>query len=165
MPTTKKKTGKVVDVAEVKEEIALVEEEANNETPTVSNDSGDQSVTINKEERTENREVVINISKADKAKAFMKKHWKKFAIGGGLIAAGVVGYKLGVRISPLKRLEIVENTVAEHIDDQINYLLANDNVGVYMEAKSSITGKVVYTVTKLVEKSELPDWALESTKF
>ena len=164
MPT-KKKTEKVVDVAEVKEEIALVDEEAKNETPAVSDDSGDQSTTDNKKEPVQDSKVDGNLSKARKAKNFVKKHWKKFAIGGGLIAAGVVGYKLGVRISEVKKIEIAQKAVADHIDSQINFLLANDNPGDYIEAKSSITGKVVYTVTKLIEKEDLPDWALKAAKF
>lgn len=162
MPT-KKKTEKVVDVAEVKEEIALVDEEAKNETPAVSDDSGDQSTTDNKKEPVQDSKVDGNLSKACKAKNFVKKHWKKFAIGGGLIAAGVVGYKLGVKISTVKRLEIAHNAIDKYMNDRIDYLIASNNDGCVTEAVSKATGETVYALTKLVDKTELPEWFLNHT--
>ena len=125
MATKTKK--KVVDIEEVKQDIALVDE-ADKEETDVTKSEGDLCTTSNTELSTENSEVECKTCKKGKIKNFLKKNWKKILTGGIAIGIGAGAYFIGKKTSELSDDDI-HNIEQEGIKDywrRINQLFKDD---------------------------------------
>ena len=149
---TKKKpaTGNVVDINEVKNDIALTEEEVkmNDEVKSDVQSEADTSTANDQKVHPENSKVESNLSKKDKAKSFLKKNWKKIAIGAGCAAVVVGGYviykKTGIKTGKAARLILHKNPT-----NLLNGILEYADDG---EVNSNFCDMTTIT------KSALPDW-------
>lgn len=60
-----------------------------------------------KETKDEVVEVVEETKEESKMKEFVKNNWKKFAVGAGVVLAGVGGFLLGSNVSDNDDLEFI----------------------------------------------------------
>lgn len=156
MPAKKKE--KVVNIEEVKEEIALVEEETKvDKTPANTINTGDESTSSTSEASAETSKVESCPCKKDKVKGFLKKHWKKIAIGTGVAAIGIGGYCIGRKLG-INSTKATKKAINAFWNRTFEYLSNSDNAVQIQEQINPATGKTLYAAVKLIDKSELPTW-------
>ena len=142
MAAKKKTVNKVVDIAMTEEETMSNENVETNVQPEAN------TGTVNDQEvHTEDCKVESDPGKKGKVKNFLKKNWKKIAIGAGCAAVAVGGYVVYKKVfdkSP--NWEIMFHTNP-----------ANSANGILTFKDFKDGSKAIFDVTSLNE-TELPDW-------
>jgi len=123
------KKAEVIDIAKdvATEDLAIAEEKEVVENADVQ-PIADVVPVVDQKESDKASEVVNNSCKENKVKIFIKKHWKKAAIGAGILGAGVLGFFIGKKVTELDDDEIAA-IGQQAIDDnwrKINQLLVDD---------------------------------------
>lgn len=142
MAAKKKTTDKVVDITTTEEETM-----SNENIETNVQSEADTSTVNDQEVHTEDSKVESDPGKKGKVKNFLKKNWKKIAIGAGCAAVAVGGYVVYKKVfdkSPNWELAFHTNP-------------ANSANGILSFKDFNDGSKVLFEVTTLKE-TELPDW-------
>ena len=142
MAAKKKTTDKVVDITTTEEETM-----SNENVETNVQSEADTSTVNDQEVHTEDSKVESDSGKKGKVKNFLKKNWKKIAIGAGCAAVAVGGYVIYKKVfdkSPNWELMFHTNP-------------ANSENGILSFKDFNDGSKVLFDITTLKE-TELPDW-------
>ena len=142
MAAKKKTTDKVVDITTTEEETM-----SNENVETNVQSEADTSTVNDQEVHTEDSKVESDPGKKGKVKNFLKKNWKKIAIGAGCAAVAVGGYVVYKKVfdkSPNWELMFHTNP-------------ANSANGILSFKDFNDGSKVFFDITTLKE-NELPDW-------
>lgn len=149
---------KVVDIEEVKQDIALVDEPDKEEINDTESE-GDLCTVSNTEVFAEDSKVECETRKQGKIKSFLKKHWKKILTGGIAIGIGAGAYVLGKKSAELSD-EDVHNIEQEGIKDywrRINQMFKDDPDQEYaISVGDEDTGKIDWLVVAPVDS--IPEW-------
>lgn len=149
---------KVVDIEEVKQDIALVDEPDKEEINDTESE-GDLCTISNTEVSAEDSKVEYETRKQGKIKSFLKKHWKKILTGGIAIGIGAGAYVLGKKSAELSD-EDVHNIEQEGIKDywrRINQMFKDDPDQEYaISVGDEDTGKIDWLVVAPVDS--IPEW-------
>ena len=152
---------KVVDIAEVKDDIALVEESDNKEAvKDVVNTEGNVCVTNDTQLPAKDSETGNEVGKKHKVKDFIKKYWKKILIFLGLVtAAGAAGYVIGKKSNELSDEDVkdIGRDAIKNYWVRINELFENDPENEYaVSVTNNETGKIDWLVVTSVDS--IPEW-------
>ncbi len=150
---------KVVDLEEVKQDIALVDESDKEEVADVVESEGDLCTTGDTKLSAEDSKVECETCKKGKIKSFLKKHWKKILTGGIAIGIGAGAYVLGKKSAKLSD-EDIHNIEQEGIKDywrRINQMFKDDPDQEYaISVGDEDTGKIDWMVVAPVDS--IPEW-------
>lgn len=154
---------KVVDIEEVKSDIALVEEGTKEATTNAVESKGDLCTVNNTELSAENNKAESTPRKKFSFKEFLKKNWKKLLIFLGLAtAAGAAGYVIGKKSNELTDDDI-HDIGQDAIKDywvRINNIFVDDPDNAYaVSVTNKDTGKVDWLEVTPVDS--IPEWVTE----
>ena len=149
---------KVVDLEEVKQDIALVDEPDKEEINDTESE-GDLCAVSNTEVSAEDSKVECETRKPGKIKSFLKKHWKKILTGSIAIGIGAGAYVLGKKSAEFSD-EDIHNIEQEGIKDywrRINQMFKDDPDQEYaISVGDEDTGKIDWMVVAPVDS--IPEW-------